>query len=190
MCLVELILFNLLFSYRNPGLNAIIFFRYLFLTFLITFVVIGLIILNVSSGTSADPDRPVSLWAACTDIILLIFFILPARALLKAVTYPMVQPDDVHCVNLCKVGLYTYATIYVARMLWNITHFFNINILQDYFYDFPPGTKAPPKMRAWSWIYFFIFDFVASVIAIISVYLFKKHDLMFKENPYYTRHNV
>lgn len=183
MCLVILILFNLLFSYRNPGLNAIVFFRALLSLFLITYVVIGIIIIRVTSAEGKDPDQRLGLWCFCTDFILLLFFVIPAKALLNAVTYPMVQPDDVKCVNFCKIGLILYSLLMSLRMLWNFSHFFRFNKVQDYFYN----NTTDWKYRLWSWFFFFMFDYMISVLAMISVYLFKKHDLMFNENPYYNR---
>ena len=122
MCLVILILFDLLFTYRNPGTNAIIFFRSLFILFLFTFLTLGIVLSIVDLQNGSDPDASLSLWCACTDLILAIFFALPAFSLLDAVTYPMVQPEDVCCVNFCKVGILAYVIIFCLRMLYNGTH--------------------------------------------------------------------
>lgn len=188
MCLVILILFDLLFTYRNPGMNAIIFFRSLFILFLITFVALGITLCLIDSSNENDPDLSLSLWCACTDLVLVIFFILPARSLLAAVTYPMVQPDDAGCVNFCRVGLVLYTLIYTLRLIYNSTHFFQINPLQQWVTDqAKPNPTLPASVRAFSWFFMFLFDYVPSIFAIISVYLFKKHDIMFNENPYYTR---
>ncbi|EAY12163.1 hypothetical protein TVAG_003690 [Trichomonas vaginalis G3] len=190
MCLVILILFDLLFTYRNPGMNAIIFFRSLFILFLITFVGLGLTLCIFDTGKHDDPDLSLSLWCACTDLVLVIFFILPARSLLAAVTYPMVQPDDAGCVNFCRVGLVLYTIIYSLRLVYNATHFFDINPLQQWITTKSKDDNSdtlPPPVRAFSWFFMFFFDYIPSVFAIISVYLFKKHDIMFNENPYYTR---
>ena len=188
MCIVILILFDLLFTYRNPGMNAIIFFRSLFVLFLFTFVALGITLCFVDLGNEKDPDMSLSLWCACTDLVLVIFFLLPAKALLDAVTYPMVQPDDAKCVSFCKIGLYFYAIVYCLRLLWNATHFFNINPIQTWVTNasHEAGEYAPPEVRTFYFFFTFIFDFLPSIFAIISVYLFKKHDIMFNENPYYT----
>jgi hypothetical protein len=188
MCIVILILFDLLFTYRNPGMNAIVFFRSLFVLFLFTFVALGITLCYVDLGNEKDPDMSLSLWCACTDLVLVIFFVLPAKSLLEAVTYPMVQPDDAGCVSFCRVGLYLYTIIYSLRLLWNATHFFDINPIQSWITEksHTSGDYAPGSVRAFTFFFMFIFDFLPSIFAIISVYLFKKHDIMFNENPYYT----
>jgi hypothetical protein len=77
MCLVILILFELLFTYRNPGANAITFFRALYLLFLFTFVVLGIILSVVDIEGQAGITDSMTLWCACSDLICL--FSLPCR---------------------------------------------------------------------------------------------------------------
>jgi hypothetical protein len=182
MCLVILILFELLFTYRNPGANAITFFRALYLLFLFTFLVLGFI-LPIVHGKGEVTD-PILLWCACSDLILAVFFALPAKSLLEAVTYPMVQPEDVCCVNACKVGIILYLILFGGRTVWNAAAYYG-----DFLNTKGEGAKQDGKVWKGGFMWFFIFDFVTSVLAMISVYLFKRHDLMFNENPDYTRQN-
>jgi hypothetical protein len=188
MCLVILILFDLLFTYRNPGNTAVVFFRSLFLLFLVTFVLLGVVLGIIDLHTEADIEASIILWCACTDLMLTIFFALPARSLLEAVTYPMVQPEDVCCVNFCKVGIVLYVLCFGGRMLWNGTDYFRINKLQTWVYEQRLENGMPNgNARVINFTFNLLFNFGASVLAMISVYLFKKHDMMFNDNPYYTR---
>jgi len=189
MCIVILILFDLLFTYRNPGMNAIVFFRSLFVLFLLTFVVLGATLCFVDIGNENDPDISLSLWCACTDLVLVIFFVMPAKSLLDAVTYPMVQTDDACCVSFCSVGIVVYSVVYLLRLLWNATHFFEINFIQQWVTkeSVAGGDYLTSNVRTFVFFFVLFFDFIPSIFAIISVYLFKKHDMMFTENPYYTR---
>jgi hypothetical protein len=189
MCLVILILFDLLFTYRNPGHNAMLFFRTLFVLFLLTFVVLGGVLSVVNVRGEKDAYASLALWCACTDFILAIFFALPAKALLSAVTYPMVQPEDECCVSFCKLGIAVYVLLFGGRTLWNATHYFGGNVLQVWLDRQVSGGRPTPPARAINFLFIFFFDFMAAVLAMISVYLFKKHDVMFNENPYYTRQN-
>jgi hypothetical protein len=189
MCLVILLLFDLLFTYRNPGTNAMLFFRSLFLLFLVTFTVLGILLCVLDfSSNKKDTDLSMSLWCACTDLVLAIFFALPARALLEAVNYPMVQKEDVCCVNFCKVGIVLYVLLFGGRMLWNGTHYFGANKLQDWiFNDVDVNGRPKTGARVINFLLFFFWDFVSSIMSMISVFLFKKHEIMFSENPYYNR---
>lgn len=192
MCLVILILFDLLFTYRNPGTNAIFFFRSLFVIFLITFLVIGLTLGIIDSGEATDPDISLSLWCACTDLVLALFFVFPAKKLLDAVKYPMVQPEDESCISFCTVGYIVYTILFILRSLWNFLHFFDVNPLQnmeteDINRPSSEGWKPALRLRLIHFFFDLIFDIIPSVMSMISVFLFKKHDMMFNENPYYTR---
>lgn len=190
MCLVILILFDLLFTYRNPGTNAIFFFRSLFMIFLVTFLVIGLILCFLDvDGHGDDPEMSLTLWCACTDLVLALFFIFPALKLLEAVKYPMVQPEDRGCINFCTVSMWIYLTIFILRMIWNFTHFIDKNILIDFQIEDikskEPG--VPTRLRIMAFCFYFLFDLIPSSMSMVAVYLFKKHDMMFNENPYYTK---
>ena len=188
MCLVIYILFDLLFKYDNPGKNAVRIFQCLFGLFYTCFFILGVGLCFVEIKRENDPDSTLSLWCGCSDLILLIFFVLPAVSLLKSVTYPMVQPDDVCCVNFCKVGIICYIIIYGLRCLWNILHYYDINGIVDWFEKELDKTEEIPnsKARTFTFFFFFLFDFVPSLLATISVYLFSEHDLVFNENPYFT----
>jgi amino acid transporter len=183
-----LILFELLFTYRDPGVNAVKFFKGLFTVFLFTFLVLGLIISLIALRYKRDADRSNALWYACTDTVIAIFFTIASKALLGAVTYPMVQPQDVPCVNFCKVGIVVFVVLLSGRVIWNGTHYFGGNVMQDKLLEWTrPGTQLPDwRARTFIAVWYFIFDFLISVIVMIAVYLFKKHNMMFNENPYYT----
>jgi len=188
MCLVILILFELLFTYRNPGSNAITFFRALYLLFMFTFLVLGIVLSVVDMKSEENIGDSIVLWCACSDLILSIFFALPAHSLLEAVTYPMVQPEDVCCVNACKVGIILFLLLFGGRTLWNGTHYYGVNRLQSEVDAWVNDQKMPDgRARTFHFFWFLVFDFGTSTLAMISVYLFKRHDLMFNENPYYTR---
>jgi hypothetical protein len=189
MCLVILILFNLLFSYRNHGTKALFFFRALFIMFLVVFLALGILLCFVDSSVeSTDVDSSMSLWCGCRNLVLAIFFALPARALLEAVTYPMVQKEDVCCVNFCRVGIVLYVVLYGGRTVWHVTHFFGGNVVENWVSK-EINADGTPKggARAVDFSFYFLFDFVTSVLSMISVYLFRTHEVMFHENPYFSR---
>jgi hypothetical protein len=185
MALVILILFDLLFTYKNPGDDAIMFFRILFIVFFSTFVVTGVIITIVDSTSTGDIEEMVSLWASANEIIIAVFFTLPAISLLRTVTYPLIQPEDVCCVRFCRIGIWAFAALFGGRAIWNLTHYFHCNKLQQWVND-NWGVKGKMGLvRLSDAGFILIFDFVPSLLSVIAVFLFKKHDMMFNENPYY-----
>jgi hypothetical protein len=123
--------------------------------------------------------------------VIAIFFAIASKALLDAVTYPMVQPENEACVSFCRVGIIVFVLLVSGRAIWNGTHYFGGNLLQDKLLQWTkPGTQLPDwRARTFNAVWYFIFDFLNSIIVMIAVYLFKKHDMMFNENPYYVRQN-
>jgi hypothetical protein len=193
MCLSVLILVELLFTYRNPGANSIAFFRILFLLFMMTFVLLGVGLSIVDVANDKDGDESLLLWRACTDLIIAVFFAIPAWTLLQAVTYPMVQREDVGCVRACYIGIVVYVMVYVGRIAWNASHYFGFNRAQEWLLSdsamrvghVPVQPSAGARIVNFACT--FTFDGVPSVFAMIAVYLLKKHDMMFDENPYATQ---
>lgn len=188
MSLMILTLFNLLFLYRNPGSNAVAFFRVLFLTFLIMFLLIGVLLVFMNTE-GQNSEETISLWTACTNFVLAVMFFLSSRALLKAVTYPAVQPEDARCVGICKLGMVVFLLLFLARMCYNFFHFLGYNVLQNWIDDEirKEGDIPSGGVRAFTCVFWLVFDWLPSVLSLLAVGLLKKHDLMFNENPYYTR---
>lgn len=188
MSLTILIIFDLLFTYRNPGSNAIRFFTSIFILIIVTFVCLGMTLALIDLEND-DSDISLSLWCACSDFIIACMFILPSRQLIKAVTYPIVQPEDKGCINFCTIGQYFVFFIFIGRMLWNFCHFFEINKLQDLVNEQIEKSYDTPTigLRISNFFFYLLVDFVPSTLALITVCLIKKHDSMFNDNVYYTR---
>jgi hypothetical protein len=184
MCILVLIIFDLLFGFRDPGPGAAMFFRTLFLSFLLVFMVLCVAICLVELDDTHDADLALSLWGASTEFVLAIFFLLPARALLQAATYPLVQPEDRRCVDFCRVGIWLFFAAFMGRMLWNLTHYYGFNWLQDELYRRPQESAF---VRAINSLWFVFFDLLPSGLVTVAVILFKTHDLMFNDDPGYTR---
>jgi hypothetical protein len=181
MCLVIMILFDLLFRYRDPGSNAVVFFRVLFFLFLVTFIVSG-VTLNATRVDSIY-ESPLPLWSGATDFVLALFFVLPARKLMERVTYPMVQESDVPCVNFCRVGIVVYVLLFVGRGIWGITDYFGRNELIKLARD-RPATDAVPRVI--NFFYCLIFDWVVDFFAMIAVFLLREHNAQFEDGLVYT----
>jgi hypothetical protein len=185
MCMMILVLFDLLFKFHNPGTNATVFFRSLFLLFLGTFIIIGVILSIFGPANESEAERSMALWCAATDFVIVIFFAMPAWSLLQAATYPMVQPEDYCCVQFCKVGIAVFVILFSGRVLWNATNFFHINYIENW--EGQAKGELDVGRRIINFFFSFVFDFSTAVLTMIAMFLFQKHDLMFNENPYYSR---
>jgi hypothetical protein len=184
-CSVVLLLFQLLFTFRNPGGEAVGFFQIVLFVFLFTFIAICVVLSIVEIGdNSTDADRPFALWCGIVQFVCTFFFVLPARALIRAVTFPVVQKEDRGCVAFSKVAVVLYALVYCGRAIWNITHYFGINVLQTAVYE---ARWNAPGVRAFSFLFAFLFDVLPSGLAIVSVFLLRKHDLLFSETVHFSQ---
>ncbi|OHT17383.1 hypothetical protein TRFO_41038 [Tritrichomonas foetus] len=191
MCFLILIVCDLLFSYRNPGTNALFFFQCLSVLFFFTFIGIAIYISFYDIDIPDDPEATLSLWAACSDLIILVFFTYPAFRLLSAIKYPMIQPDQRGCIKWHTFGIIIFDILFFLRMLYNAAHYFEINGIQKWVNehvnngDFKPDQQA----RIWNFFFYFLFDCIPTLISIIAVIQLNHHDAMFNENPYYTHEN-
>jgi hypothetical protein len=109
LCLSIVILLELLFTYRIPGVNAVRLFRCLFPLLVVIFVIPGIVLSIVDVGNGKEADESLLLWCACSDLITAIFFFSSYLELLPAVTYPMVEPEDVAWVRSCHIGMIVYS---------------------------------------------------------------------------------
>jgi hypothetical protein len=180
---VILLLFRLLFTFRDPGTTAVGFFQLLFSVSLITFVAICVILGFVVMGEeTADADRPTALWAAMTQFVGALFFVLPAQALVRAVIYPTIQKENRTCVSFCRVAVWIYALIFFGRAIFNFTHYCGINALQNTIYR---HSWNDPGVRVFNAVFTLVFDIVPASLSIASVYLLRKYDMLFNETAFY-----
>jgi hypothetical protein len=131
---------------------------------------------------TSDADRPTSLWAAMTHFVGALFFILPARALVRAVIFPTIQKEYRACVSFCRVALWLYALIFFGRAVWNFTHYCGINALQNLVYKYDWNV---PGVRVFNALFIFVFDVVPASLSIVSVFLLRRHDMLFNETTFY-----
>jgi hypothetical protein len=195
MCLMILILFNLLFAYKNPGPEATTFFRVIFIIFLITFIIVCIVmalsITDLDNETTLDDihgDSNIGLWVGATDLVIAIFFALPALQVLKAATFPEVQPNERRCVMASKVGLWLFVAVFIGRMLWNVTHFYHGNVAEKFIGNRENWAREDKKgwVRVINVLFLIVFDIIPSVLVQIAVFMFDKHWLSFNQNPAYS----
>lgn len=185
--LVILILFNLLFKYQRQEQQVISFVNFLFFSTVFAFLILGIIFYftDYLAQNFNDPDKSLSLWLACTDLILVVFFVFPANLVLKEYTSPMLNKEDVHCVRFCKCGIIIYCSIYGLRFLFHLTHYFNINPLYNgIIQDRKNSDFLTTRSRAIAFLFYFISELIPAGLSSITIFLFDKNDLLYDDNPY------
>ncbi|OHT11695.1 hypothetical protein TRFO_03941 [Tritrichomonas foetus] len=183
---VMITVLEMLFQYHYPGRFKKVIIRILYVIFVIIYGTLGVFITFVEVDEVGQKYDIMYLWNTCTSILLLVFIVIPAIELLRAVSYPVVQPEDVKCVKLSKLGLVLFFLIYLGEAIYNITVFWGINVCRNWIVDqLKKQGVSSPNVRAFHFGYDLIFDFVPSLIAIFSIYQIRKHDLQFADDPFY-----
>lgn len=183
--LLVLLTCELLFSYRNPGYKIISFFRCVFAVFVFVFLVVGIALSFIDQAMDSDYVSSLSLWSGCTDLLILVFVVIPAYLLIDAISYPIIQPDDVPCVNQSRLGLSIFGILFFLRSLYNILHWFGVNPVADWWAkeSYKKNRNAVIFAAAFS----FVFEYCTGILAMLGSNLIRKHDLKFAEDPFYAR---
>lgn len=186
---VILLVCELLFTYRSPGTKLIIFFRILFFVFVSVFLIIGIVLSFADDESNIDVGKPISLWHFCTDFLFVVFFTVPAKKLLDAIMYPVIQPEDVSCVRFSKFGILFFSVLFGLRSLYNLLNYVDVNPIQNFMNrETDKATRIlSTGARIVQFFYYFVFDFLTSVMLITSVFMFRRHDIQFADDPFYAK---
>ncbi|OHT11968.1 hypothetical protein TRFO_18346 [Tritrichomonas foetus] len=191
IAMIILILCELLYSYYNPGKSGT-FFRIIFVVFLIVFLVTGIALSFIDSDEdTGDPDDAVSplyLWGGATNLITLVFVVIPAAKLIKAVSYPVTQPEDEGCVKCSIVGIVIFSIFQITRCIYNILQHFGANFITKWYNEelFQKGGHSI-GLRSFNFVFYLLYDLVCIWIANIGVVTLYKHDMKFADDPFYAR---
>ena len=185
LSILVLLTCELLFTYKNPGFHVISFYRIVFLVFFFVFLILGIAISFIDDNNE-DFTKTLSLWHGCTDLLILFFVTIPSKMLIKAISYPIIQPDDRNCVKISTIGTIIFFILFLIRSIYNISHFLNINPFVSWF-NLKLFQNDLISIRIFLFIFSFLFELITSILSIIGIYLFRQHDLKFSADPYYIR---
>ena len=184
--ILVLLICELLFSYRNPGYQTISFFKCVFVVFLGVFLIVGIAISFIDQEEGEDIAATLSLWHGCTDLIVLLFVTFPAHYLIEAISYPVIQPDDVKCISHSKVGTWIFGILFFIRSLYNMLHYFDVNPCAQWLNtQILEGNIG--NARAFTACYALVFEYITAVLAMAGVVMIRNHDMKFSEDPFYAR---
>ncbi|KAK8885630.1 hypothetical protein M9Y10_041080 [Tritrichomonas musculus] len=177
---VILILCNILFTYRNPGTKMIIFFKMLFFIFLTAFLLIAVVISIANSKDQKAHDRTMKLWRACTDFLICFFFAGPAIQLVKEFAMKSInQKSSKKCLTLSTTGVAIFSFIFILRVLYNFLAYCDLNPIEHFIEDQIDEAERIPSVdaRAFTVVYYFVFDFFAGCLGIAAVVYIESQEL-------------
>ncbi|KAH0787156.1 hypothetical protein GPJ56_008870 [Histomonas meleagridis] len=175
--------------YTNPEIRSISLFRVVFIIFISVFLVVAIALSVVDTDDGDDPGSVLYLWHSCADLIVSLFVLFPSLKLIKAISYPVIQPEDATCIRWSKVGVWSFCIIYFIRCLYNALHFFEANPIGEWI-DVElqkPGKTPSAGVRAYSFMFFIIFDYATALMSIAGVFTLYQHDLKFADDPFYAK---
>ena len=183
-----LLICELLFTYRNPGIQTVKFYRVVFGVFLTVFLIVG-VSLSFIDSNSSDATVELSLWHGCTDLIVVCFVAIPSYSLIKAISYPVVQPEDATFVRFAILGIWVFCILFFVRSLYNILHSANQNPLSNWFLQELniSGDRPNENARIFQFCFSFVFEWFAMLMTMVGVYYLRKYDLKFSDDPFYAR---
>lgn len=185
---IVMIICEMYFTYRNPGYRKIALTRLLFIVFLIVFLFLGVItsIIDFREEVGQNGDT-IFLWHACTNFLICIFLAVPSVMLIRAIQYPVIQPEDQTCVKYSNIGIVAFIFIFIVRFFHNILTYCNVGPVKWYAKQMheTTGTILNNELRAFEFLYQFFFDFLPALFSIITVYVLRQHDLKFVDDPFY-----
>ena len=108
--------------------------------------------------------------------------------LLTAISYPVIQPEDASCVRFSRIGLFLFAGIFLAKAIFSLLVFLgankmSISITQEIHDN--SRDKLSPAARAYYVSGAFVFEFIPCLLAILAVFVVRKHEIEFVNDPFY-----
>ena len=186
--LVMLNVTEMMFQYQYPGRAKKMLIRLLYTLFFIIYLVLGVLITYVDVDTIGEQYDVMFLWNSASSLVLSVLMIFPSFKLLKTVSYPVIQPEDVKCVRTSKLALVLFVVINLCESIYNLTVFLGCNYIRNWLQkDLEKYHLVRNGPRAFYFMYELIFDFIPSVLAVISVHQIRQHDLQFADDPFYAQ---
>jgi len=186
--LFVLLVCELLFTYKNPGIQIVSFFRIVFFVFLIVFLIVG-VSLSFIDIEDYDPTSTLALWHGCTDFLVVFFVVVPAIQLISAISYPVIQPEDEKCVKWSVAGVGIFCITFLFRSVFNILHYFGVNPVTHWFQnELLIDPNMPTKAaRNFQLVFSIVFELGTSIMTMIGVSMIRMHDMKFTNDPFYAR---
>jgi hypothetical protein len=179
----------MLFAYRNPGRNRLFISRIFLLLSLVIFLLLGIVLsfsdVKVSYGAAGDT---MLFFHGAVLTVSSLFLIMPSLKLIRAISWPVLQVEDARCVRISGVMFSVLVVIFLARGIWDITSYFEVNTLAlevSRLVDAADPRDLPATVRWFYFLFEFIVATVCTIVFMIVVIVIRQHERGFADDPFY-----
>jgi hypothetical protein len=174
LCLIPvslaiLILCEILFSYRDPGNRTVVFFKVMFLIFLVAFLVIAIVITMANLDDPAELVFSMALWRASTNFVILLFVALPAYQLFKTIS----GADHLEFwkyTSAAQYGVSFLILVIFVRIVYDALIYAETNPVYNYLNSETESAAEPAGgVRAIQFLGCFLFEIFTSVLIMLAV---------------------
>jgi hypothetical protein len=186
--IVVLMLSEMLFTYRNPGRNRVFFARVCLCLFLIVYGLLGVLFSFTDVEDMFQSSDSMLLWQGAIRLLTTVFVALPAIKLFHAISYPVLQKDDVSCVRWSTAVFVILGALNIAKAVIALTIYWNANELAASLWN-DIRTNAydnlPSRVRVTLWFNEFSFNTLYTVLLMGVVLVLREHEMRFANDPFY-----
>jgi hypothetical protein len=128
------------------------------------------------------------LWKASSFFVIAEFVGVPGWMLMKVVSSPIIQPDDVRFVRWGKIGLIGFVAIFLIRGIYDTAGFFGVNPVIDWLSDLMNDRSwrnPATAVRVFQIAFDFVFCIATSYLSLIGVVALQQHELKFADDDIY-----
>jgi hypothetical protein len=186
---VVIMISEMLFTYRNPGRRRVFFSRVTLFLFTATYWILGIIVSLSDVNTAQQTGDMVLFWRGVVLIAISIFVAMPAVRLHRAITYPVVQPEDRPCVKWSQVLIVLIVALGAARGIFELTTYPGWNMVMTWI-DKAQDSAATSgtlsgRARAFLCCWEVFFGNLFSQLLIFAVLTLRAHEVQFDNDPIY-----
>jgi hypothetical protein len=180
---------EMLFTYRNPGRRRVFFSRVTLFLFTAMYCILGVMFSFFDPTTDGRPSDLVLLWRGAVMIAIAVFVAMPSIRFYRAITYPVVQPEDLPCVRWSVVFITLIVGLAVAKGIWNLTGYWGRNAVTDWAAKQQAAVVRPEDLpwpaRAFLCCWELVAGVLFSLLLILAVRELSAHEIQFDDDSVY-----
>jgi hypothetical protein len=180
---------EMLFTYRNPGRRRVFFSRVTLFLFTAMYCILGVMFSFFDPATDGQAGDLVLFWRAAAMIAIAVFVAMPSIRFYQAITYPVVQPEDLPCVRRSIVFITLIVGLAVGRGIWNLTGYWGGNAVKDWVGNRQKEVVRPEDLpwpaRAFFCCWELVTGVLFSLLLILAVRELSAHEIQFDDDSIY-----
>ena len=129
----------------------------------------------------------IMLWNSMCDIIFLCYTTAICYKLIAAITYPIIQPQDVRCIANARISIIIFIVLFIFRFLYHFGIFVSFNPIHDFLRDERREKSSRPSggYRALQCVIRFVMDWAVCAGTMLATYFLRRHDMDFNDDSFY-----